>query len=452
MRSATWVAWVARLAACLALASCARYSPLPLPALAPLAESLAQLAHDGIDLGRPLSVAEVALLAVANSPDLAATRRQRGVSQAQLLQSGLLANPSITGALLPLLAGPAASNPGGSTTLGWNAGISYDVRSLLLRPGRRREARENGRSLDATLLWQEWQTVAQARLLCVDIVEGDRLLTVLNRLRNLVGGRAAASRAALDRNDVTLATAAPDLAALQTARGVAFDQERIQLGRRHQLAALLGLSPDATLDLASPPDLPDIDPGAIARTLPSLSDRRPDLAALRFGYQAEDARLRNAILSQFPNLTFGMVGSSDNSNVRSVGVQISLDLPIFDHGQGQIGIERATREQLRTEYAARLATAIGQVRAMLAEIALLQRQLSELKRDQPGVLRIAQAAEAALAAGNIDERSALDLILTRFNKEQEIIVLEQTRLEQQVAIATLSGAGLPPLSVHEDRP
>lgn len=431
------------------LACCQSYALLPLPARAPLAASLASLDLEGVDPAVPLGVAEVSLLAVANSPDLAATRSQRGVSRAQVLQAGVLANPSVTGSISPLLAGPAANAPDGSATPAYGLSLSYDIRSLITRPSRRREAAAASRAVDATLLWQEWQTIAQARLLVVDIVYGDRLLAVLRRAQALLEGRAKASRAALASNDVTLATAAPDFAALQLARGASLDQERVQLGRRHQLDALLGLRPDVVLVLAGRVALPPIDEAAIRASLATLASRRPDLAALRAGYDAQDARLRTALLSQFPNVSLGVTGGSDNSNVRNIGPQATLELPVFDHNQGQIAIEGATRAQLHAEYAGRLAGAEGQVGAMLSEIALIRRQLAELRGTLTPLTNDAAVARSARASGDLDERTALDLILAPVTKEQEIVTLEQTLNEQVVAIATLTGAGLPPLSVRD---
>ena len=440
------------LALAICASGCAHYNALPLPTRPALAASLSDLSLHGVALDRPLSVTDVVVLAVANDPDLRATRLRRGVAEAQVLQAGLLANPTLVGSVLPLVAGPAAPNGAGSSTvLAFNAGLSYDIRSLITRGARRQEAAANLNSLEASLLWQEWQVIAQARLLCVDIVEGDRLLAIARRLGGVIGGRAEASRQALRRGDVTLSTAAPDLAALQAARNSVYDQERQQLIRRHQLAALLGLSPDAPIHLASALVLPPIDPRAILGSLPTLPERRPDLAALRYGYQAEDARMRVAILSQFPNFTLGVTGGSDNSNVRNIGPEVAIDLPIFDHNQGQIATERASRAQLRAEYAARLAQAVGSVRALLTETAVLQRQLAELRRDELGVAQIARAAQAASRAGILDERSALDLILTRYTKEAEIVTAQQALLDQRVAIATITGAGLPPLRIRANR-
>jgi outer membrane protein TolC len=205
------------------------------------------------------------------------------------------------------------------------------------------------------------------------------------------------------------------------------------------------LAPDVAVPLDATPDVPPFAPAIVERLLPTLADRRPDLVALQLGYRAEDAKFRTAILSQFPNLTFGVTGGSDNSNIRNAGPTISLELPVFNQNQGNIAIERATRQQLRDEYLARLTAATGQVRAMLSEIDLLSRQLENAHREIPAIARAAQEASAAFKAGILDERSYVDLVSARLIKEQQIVTIEQLLLEQQIAIATLIGAGMPPI-------
>ncbi len=71
------------------------------------------------------------VLAVQTSPDLIASRAQHGVARAQLLQAGLLPNPILTGAILPLIAGVGNTNA-------WNAGLSTDVTALSTLRARRR--------------------------------------------------------------------------------------------------------------------------------------------------------------------------------------------------------------------------------------------------------------------------------------------------------------------------
>ena len=430
----------------LALAACATAGNLPLPTQPQLAGNLSALHHDGVNTATPLTVSEVAVLALQNDPDLRAIRAQHGVAQAQLLQSGLLPNPQVTGAILPLLAGFG-------TTTAWNAGISEDIRSLITLSSQRRAAREGAAQVDAQIAWQEWQVIGQTRLLAVDLIEGDRSLAILKDNRDLFASRYEKSQRAVAAGNETLSVSTPDFNALQTITTQIHDLQRLQLSRRHQLNASLGLSPEVVVKLNDVPDLPAWSPEAVERALPTLATRRPDLVALQLGYRAQDARLRIAILSQFPNLLFGVTGGSDNANVRNFGPQISLELPIFNHNQGNIAIERATQQQLQDEYAARLTYAIEQVRAMIAEINLLSQQRETVRRNLAVTQHAADQADAAFRAGNLDERSYVDLVSARLTKEQEIVTIEQSLLDQQVAIATLIGAGMSPITIpSEEQP
>ena len=141
------------------------------------------------------------------------------------------------------------------------------------------------------------------------------------------------------------------------------DLERLQLSRRHQLNALLGLAPDAPLPLAGASEIPHIDAQRVRRDLADLANRRPDLIALQYGYRSEDAKLRQAILSQFPNLTIGLAGGRDSSSIYSFGPQASFELPVFNRNEGAIALEQATREALNREFNARLTAAAGEIGA-----------------------------------------------------------------------------------------
>ena len=83
-------------AASFALTACATYQSLPLDTHVHLKHKLSELVHTGVRIDQPLSVYDVAVLAVENNPDLLATRTQRGVARAQVLEAGLLPNPSVS--------------------------------------------------------------------------------------------------------------------------------------------------------------------------------------------------------------------------------------------------------------------------------------------------------------------------------------------------------------------
>jgi outer membrane protein TolC len=423
-------------AVCSVLAACATYSPLPLAKAPTLAAAATALSNPPSSPAAPFTVARVGELAIENDPDLRAARTQHGEAQAQLVQAGVLPNPQLAGSALPLTAGP------GTTTL-WTASLAYDVKSLITYRARRDAARATVGQVDAQILWQEWQVASQARLLAVDLIEGQHSLELLREARDLFAARAERLQAAVAAGNLTLADAAPYVGALQTAAVNLDAQDRRMLWQRHQLNALLGLAPDAVLPLAQSVDVPLLDTGDVQGQLASLAQRRPDLVALQLGYAAQDAKLRAAILGQFPNLILGAAGGSDNANVRNAGPTISMSLPIFDRNQGGVAIETATRRRLQEEYSARLTAAHGQVLAILTERAQVQAQLARLRSEMPGAEAAARKALAAAATRNLDERALVDLLATRAAKAQQVVTLEQTLAEQQVALATLVGAGLP---------
>jgi len=83
---------------------------------------------------------------------------------------------------------------------------------------------------------------------------------------------------------------------------------------------------------------------------------------------------------------------------------------------------------------------------MLTAIALGQRQLDASRREIAANRAATDAATGAWRAGDLDELTYVSLVSAQITKEQQILDLEQSVLDQQVAIATLTGAGLPPLT------
>jgi outer membrane protein TolC len=429
---------------CVVLSACAEYASLPLDRSTLLKSDVRSLQHIGFALPQRLGVNDIARLAVENNPDLIAARTQRGISEAQVLQAGILPNPSVSGGYAFLLGGPGTFDA-------ITASIGQDIKSLMIRPAKRQAARAAAEAIDASILWQEWQTIGKARLLVVDLVEGEKTRQVLAEAQGVVEARLAREQRALLQRDATLTTVVPALTAAADIRKQIDALERQQQTRRRDLDLLLGLSPDVVVPLDNRLDLPPIEPAAVAALLPTLPDRRPDLVALQFGYSSQEAKLRGAILAQFPALVIGATGGRDTSDVRTLGPQITFDLPIFDRNQGNIAIEQATREKLHSEFTARLTAAEGEVRGLLADQAVLAHQLPTIRAQLGRLQAAASNAAVAFAAGNIDERGYVDLIIARLAKEQELIAVEQLMLEQQVAIATLVGAGMPRMVPQQRR-
>lgn len=430
------VAWCFLICNAVALTGCASYAPLALDKEARLFSRASEL--KGND-GKRITLATLDRLVVLNNPDLQAARAKLGIGKAQVIQAGILPNPQVDVTYPFVIAGP---------------GLIQNVKAILLLDTKREAAQNAASEIYATILWQEWQTIGKARILFIDIVLGERAKKLIAQSRKLLQERVDIVSTAINQGNATLETLSPDLVALSDVDKLYNDLERLQLSRKHQLDALLGLAPGAELTLVALPDVPHIAPAMIRRQLATLADRRPDLVALQYGYRSEDARVREAILAQFPNLAVGVasVGTGNSVNTLVFGPHVIIDLPIFDRNQGGIALAEATREQLYREFNARISTATSEIGALLSEQALLSRQLADLEPRLKEARRIAEEAETAFKQGTLDERAYVDIEVARLTREQEKVGLQRALLEGQVGLGTLVGAGMPQIAIKPEMP
>src|SRR3984957_20037056 len=178
--------WCGVGAASFALAACASYQSLPLDTHVHLKHKLSELAHTGVRIDQPLSVYDVAVLAVENNPDLLATRTQRGVARAQVLEAGLLPNPSVSASYLFLLNPDAAA---GVIFDAVAASVTQDIQKTITMKGRLRSAKAAALQVDASVLWEEWQLIGKARLAVFDIIQDEKLRRVLAEYHEALQGR-----------------------------------------------------------------------------------------------------------------------------------------------------------------------------------------------------------------------------------------------------------------------
>lgn len=413
------------------LGGCATYRPLPLASHPDLAHRIDDLQGAG-DVRTPLGEAEVLRLVLLNNPALAASRAQRGVAQAEVLDASVLPNPSVQANLGFLVSG-AGDVPA------WSAGFAQSLQGLVTRGARRDEAHASASATDARLLWESWVVLSRARQLVVDVVDGERRLAFQDRAARALEARASSLRAALVRGDEDAGAASAVFAAASDARSVCDDARHALHDQRAELAALMRLDPDADLPLAPLPALPPFDVAQAQSTIASMGEHRPDLAALRFGYAAQEARLRGAILSQFAPLSIGVDASRDSSKVLNVGPSVSVDLPVFDRQQGKIAVADATRLQLHDEYMARIDAATADAQALLSAIVINEREASRGVVDTTPL----DAASRAFAMGDMDATAYNDLSVATLGQAANGVTRDLYRREQRIALDALTGAGLP---------
>jgi outer membrane protein TolC len=433
---------------CSLLTSCATYAPAPLSHEPDLASDvrdlvvhadqfpLAETGTHRFDPRRPLDADDVAMIAVANNPDLRATRRKLGVTQAQVFAAGILPNPQLSSDYGFLIGGPG-------TVDALTAGLAQDVIPLLTLSSREAAAQASAQSVELDVAWQEWQVVSRARSLYVDAVSLAKERRLIDESFRLFKERYQHTYEAMRAGNEVLPTVSSDLVALNSAQMQLSDIDQLILKNKHDLNALLGLTPDANLRLAEEVRLPVLDVKKLASALMDLAARRPDLLALKAGYQAQEEKLRRAIIEQFPRLSVGSNFVRDTTDVRTQSIAVTLNLPLFDRNQGNIAIEQATREQLRQEYQARLDSAYGEAKRLISELRLAEEQYRSSTTTVRQLRDAVATAEPAFRAGNLDERTYVDLRTALLAREIATAQLEQAILQQRIGLQTLVGSRLP---------
>lgn len=424
----------------ISLSGCATYSPAPLDLGATGKATLEELTAAqsvAVSASSRLTPDDIARLALDHNPDLVAIRMERGLAHAQVHTAGMLPNPVLTASYAEVLSGPGILPA-------LAAGLTQDLRTIVTLSARRNSATAAAESVDASVLWQEWQIASKAKITAIDLIEGQKQLEVLRRNADIWRESADRTRTAVNQGDATLVGLSADVAAEADAARQLDEFERTQAQRTRDLNALVGLFPSAAVRLAADVSVAPQEPAeAVRDRLTDLANRRPDLIALQLGYRSQEETVRAAVLSQFPVFSLGVAYGRDTGNVKTLGPQVTLDLPIFDRNQGVIGQQLATREKLHAEFTSRLIGARSEAEGLLADRAMQLHQLEERRAAIAQLEPMVAAANAALARGDVDARTVVDLDTALHAKQLEAISLETSLQEQQVALAILSGAGLP---------
>lgn len=429
------------------LAGCASYreKPLDTTGATPLyvdakTMPLPALREHRFDPSDGLDQTEVAMLAVANNPDLRLLRDDLGLQRAQAFAASLLPDPQISFAQdLPVSSAPDLVNA-------FTAGITQDISALLMRSSTMKASRLDTRKLELDELWAEWQLVAQARALFNQVRADDKLLQELQGMLPEREQLNESVQAELQAGNLTRDVASgPLLAIADLQKQIDDTAQKLNL-ERHTLTLLLGLNEHTELRLVDDPAATTAEqmlPADIDQRLAALPARRPDLMALRIGYQAEETKLRQAVLKQFPTISFGLSYARDTSNITTRGYSVGFTLPLFDRGRGAIAVETATRQRLFDEYQSRLAAARSEVDRIRLDLPDLIRRTQQAERDSQRLHLEQQVATQSFADGMLDWNAYVTLSTASIARRMEAVQLALTLQEQQEMLRTLLGSELP---------
>lgn len=428
----------------LLLTACATYHPRPLPAqpdlldTPPLTVPVSQLRIPGLephpfDPSNGLDATEVVILAVVNNPMLKAARRKAGVAQAELFSAGLLPDPQLSIGLEFPISGVS------SLTNGYSLGVAQILTSLVTRGAAVARARAHVRQVNLHILWQEWQVAQKARELFIEARTQTRLRQVFRQARRLSLRQYHRDQAALKRGNVTLATVSADLVGLINANTRLCRLKRQASNTRHALHLLLGLETGVELHLVG-----DIEPAPLSQArfktaVATLAQRRADLLALHAGYQSQEQALRKAILSQFPAFHVGLTQTVDTDGVHTIGIDVSLSLPVFNRNRGAIAVQRATRAALYHAYQARLDEAVNNAHRVWSAIQIMTKELKALYARLADLRQMTSAAERSFQRGSLAVDTYIRLRSSLLAKRADAIRLHASLAKARAALMTLLG-------------
>jgi outer membrane protein TolC len=260
-----------------------------------------------------LSPDEAAVLAVLANPSLRAIRDRRGIAAAQVLQAGILPNPSLTAEGEFPIRAPGEVN-------GYTLDVGWDISALITRGAKVRAAKAQAASVELDIAWQEWQVAQAAKTAVFRRVALEAQLAEAQQAEQGLQESLAAMKAAAEQGLKTAVDLAAAEAAVQEAHAAVLDLEQDLRKQRFALARSLGLGPDADVriqkDVVLPSRLALPPPGEISG---GLEDRRLDLVALKRGYESQEATVRAAILAQFPKMEIGLHHTRDSGRFFTLG-------------------------------------------------------------------------------------------------------------------------------------
>lgn len=283
-------------------------------------------------MAQPLTLDRAQQVAMLNNRELRATLEELGIAQADLVQAGLLENPTISGDLV---------NSTRGNGLGGGVSLTQSLLSAVLIPAKRRIAKVR---LNYAIV-----TVGQASLMLVrDVKVAFVRAQAAEQTLKLYRERAQAAEVAhelaqrqLDAGNIYPLDQQLFAASLDRARIDLADAELASIGTREDLTRLLGLwGEDVAWKIADPladglppeAELGRLEQQGIADRL-DLSSARVEVKSINYTL---GLRRRGIVAAVDAGFVMRNEVGNDTGHEPVLGGSLSLQLPIFDPGHADI--------------------------------------------------------------------------------------------------------------------
>jgi cobalt-zinc-cadmium efflux system outer membrane protein len=300
-------------------------------------------------------------IALVNSPSLQATYEELGVSQADMVQAGLLSNPRLGGSLgLPL----------NDANREYEVSLVQDFLDIFVLPLRKRVAREQFVADTLRVAHETLRVAGDVRKGVIALEASIQLVELRREIARAAQASAELAERLHEAGNIT------DLALAQEqtmAEQVRIDLSREELavaGHREDINRLLGLWGTRTS-------------WKLTESLPGLAVQDPSLEhlesrAIRQRLDIDAARKQTFVLwnalelaknsRYFGFIEVGIHTHQDPDGARLLGPTLALELPIFDQRQALIARLEAQYRQATRRLAALSVNARSEVRVAAAQL------------------------------------------------------------------------------------
>jgi cobalt-zinc-cadmium efflux system outer membrane protein len=320
-------------------------------------------------LSIPLGANDAAQVALLNNPDLQATFEEIGISQADVVQAGLLKNPTFAGSWRFPDVAPGITDAEYS--------LAQDFLSLIILPLKIKVAKANLQATQDRVTHEVLRLVGEVKEEFYTYQAEAQLEQRLNLIIQADQAAAEVAKAQHDSGNISDSSLLNQEAQIASARLALSDAQKEKIHTREKLNRLMGLWGKGTEWTVKPnlPELPDHDPSLDHLESLAISQRR-DLIAMRMQVDAIGQALALKTNTRFlpAGINVGVDTEKQTDGQRITGPTLDLELPIFDQGQGEIGKLSAEYRQAQR----RLQSLAIQIRSEVREA----RDTLKINRDQ----------------------------------------------------------------------
>lgn len=276
----------------------------------------------------------------------------------------------------------------------------------------------------------EWQTIADVRAAWVQWAAAKEHIRLLDGHLALLREFADTTKALAEAGEVAPSSARLFLVERLRREAERAREESTELERRIALLSLLGLLPDASIDL-----LPELFVEAPDSTGEPDLVLHPTLARLRAEYQLAEDKLRLEIKKQYPDLTLSP-GYSDEQDETALKLGLGLPIPAWNANRAGIAEAAAERDIARAQAEAgmqHLSVEIAQAQAALQGSRIQRMRLIE------GVVPVVDAqtneALSLLKVGEVDIVLVYEALSQALASKEEVL---HAAVAEAIAAARLS--------------